>query len=319
MRGALSFARAVIGKAPSTTLRVVPLPRKRGRINGADLGSSPAKRGRGTAEGGGGGISFRPALALLAFLLTFPCLQAAAQAPTAANPEGIQIGLSTDVVSISADFTGADLTIFGAIDNVDPLVARQGRYDVIVVLEGPARPVVVRRKDRILGMWINTQSETFVNVPMSYSIATTRMMQDITDPQSYRRLSLGPDNIYLQPEETDDPVTIDEFTDALRERKKATGLYNERIGGVQFLSQNLFRATVALARNVPVGTHKARAFLFKNGLFLRETSAQLAIVKSGFEQSIFSFADNYAFAYGVVAVLLAVFTGWAGSFVFRRE
>jgi ApbE superfamily uncharacterized protein (UPF0280 family) len=48
--------------APSTTLRVVPLPRERGRIraaDGLDAGFSPAKRGRGTAEGGGGGVAQR--------------------------------------------------------------------------------------------------------------------------------------------------------------------------------------------------------------------------------------------------------------------
>ena len=33
------------------------------------------------------------------------------------NPENIEIGLSTDRVSITSDFSGADLTIFGAIDN----------------------------------------------------------------------------------------------------------------------------------------------------------------------------------------------------------
>jgi len=261
-----------------------------------------------------------PATLFTALLLVLASwsTHALAQATTA-NPEGIEIGLSTDAVSITADFTGADLTIFGALDNVDPLVARQGRYDVIVVLEGPARPVVVRRKDRILGMWINVESQTFVNVPVSYSLATTRMLQDITDPKSYRQLALGSDNLYLQPEELDDPVTIDEFTDALRERKKATRLFSERVGGVQFLSQNLFRATVSLARNVPVGTHKARAFLFKSGVFIKETSAPLAIVKSGFEQSIFSFAQDYGFFYGVVAVLIAILIGWAGSIVFRRD
>ncbi|WP_082549925.1 endonuclease domain-containing protein [Mesorhizobium sp. Root157] len=45
-------------KPPPPPPSAVPLPRKRGRINGGDgldLGSSPAKRGRGTAEGGGGG------------------------------------------------------------------------------------------------------------------------------------------------------------------------------------------------------------------------------------------------------------------------
>jgi uncharacterized protein (TIGR02186 family) len=244
---------------------------------------------------------------------------AVAQEQPPQNPEGIQIGLSTDVVSISADFAGANLTIFGALDNVDPFLARQNRYDVVVVLEGPARPVIVRRKDRILGMWINTDSETFVNVPVSYSVATTRPIQDIADPMTFRRLALGVDWLYLQPEEAGDPVKIDEFTDALRDRKEATGLFSLRVGGVQFLSQNLFRATVALPRNVPVGTHKARAFLFKNGAFLKESSAQLAIVKSGFEQSLFRFAHDYSLFYGLFAVLLAVSTGWFASLVFRRD
>ena len=133
--------------------------------------------------------------------------------------------------------------------------------------------------------------------------------------KTFRQLSLGADSIYLQPEEQDDPVTLDEFTDALRARKKATGLWNVRAGGVQFLSQNLFRATVSLARDVPVGTHKARAFLFKNGVFIKETSAPLAIVKSGFEQSISDFAREHSFFYGVAAVLLAILIGWTGSLV----
>jgi len=40
-----------------------------------------------------------------------------------------------------------------------------------------------------------------------------------------------------------------------------------RVGGVEFLSQSLFRASLPLSPSVPVGTHKARAFLFKNGVF----------------------------------------------------
>jgi uncharacterized protein (TIGR02186 family) len=236
------------------------------------------------------------------------------------NPESIEIGLSTDRVSITSDFAGADLTIFGAIDNPDPLISRQGRYDIIVVLEGPARPVVVRRKDRILGMWINTRSETFVNVPISYSVATTRAFQDMTDPNNYKRLSLGASNIYMEPEnKRANPVTIQEFTEALRERKQATGLYNVRIGGVQPLSQNLFRATLELAPNVPVGTHRARAFLFRNGIFIKETSAQLAILKAGFEQSIFRASQDYGFLYGLFAVTLAMLTGWLGRLVFRKD
>lgn len=240
--------------------------------------------------------------------------------PQTANQESIQIGLSTNRVAITADFDGADLTIFGSLENVDPLVARQGRYDVIVVLEGPARDVVVRRKDRVLGMWINTASETFVNVPVSYSVATTRMPQDITDTESYRRLSLGVDNLHISPLDRDgNPATIQEFKLGLRERKTAAGLFSMRIGGVEFLSQSLFRASLPLSPSVPVGTHKARAFLFKNGVFIKESSAQLSIVKSGFEQTIHRFSTNHGPSYGILATLLAVLTGWLGRIIFRKD
>ena len=244
-------------------------------------------------------------------------LPAHAQTP---HEESIQIGLSTDKIAITAGFSGADLTIFGALEDADPLIARQGRYDVVVVLEGPARPIVVRRKDRVLGVWINMESEAFENVPVSYSVATTRAFQDITDPTSYKQLSLGAGNIYMQPAEPgQSPATIEEFTAALRQRKAATGLYSENVGGVQFLSQNLFRATVRLAPDVPVGTHKARAFLFKNGLFLKENAAQLEIRKSGFEQAVYRTAHRHGLFYGFLAVGLAMLTGWVGRVVFRRD
>lgn len=240
--------------------------------------------------------------------------------PPPPNRESIQIGLSTNRVAITADFDGADLTIFGSLDNIDPTLARYGRYDIIVVLEGPARNVVVRRKDRVLGMWINTESETFVNVPVSYSVATTRMPQDITDAESYRRLSLGIDDVHITPLDREgNPATIEEFRRGLRDRKKAGGLFSMRIGGVEFLSQSLFRAALPLSPSVPVGTHRARAFLFKNGVFIRESSAQLAIVKSGFEETIHRFSVNHGPSYGILAVLLAVLTGWIGRIVFRKD
>src|SRR5690606_31491195 len=122
------------------------------------------------------------------FSMLLLMVMAAGEAPAQdqSPSEGVQIGLSTDAISITSDFAGANLTIFGALDNIDPQVSRQGRYDIVVVLEGPPRTVVVRKKTRVLGMWINTDSMVFVNVPASYSVAMTRPPQDITDPASYR-------------------------------------------------------------------------------------------------------------------------------------
>lgn len=249
-----------------------------------------------------------------------PVVQPAPPAPPSPLAENVQIGLSTNRISITSDFAGADLTIFGAIDGIDPQLARMGRYDIIVVLQGPSRPLVVRRKSRVLGVWMNTESETFLNVPASYSIATTRAFQDITVPASYRQLSLGTEHLFLAAADTDSAQpTLVEFRAALRDRKRDAGLYTERVGGVRFLSQNLFRATVSLAPNVPLGTHRARAFLFRNGVFVGESSTSLGIYKAGFEQGLYDAAHQHGFLYGLFAVVLAAITGWLGSIVFRRD
>lgn len=232
--------------------------------------------------------------------------------------ESIQIGLSTDTIGITSSFSGADLTIFGALENADPEVRRTGRYDVVVVLEGPPRLATVRRKERFFGLWINRQAESFENVPASYSIATTRAVQDITTETSYRQLALGAPNLAFNLGAAENE-RIDEFSGALRAIKRNTGLYTERIGGVRFLSQNLFRASLAIPANVPVGTHRARAFLFRNGVFIDEMSAPLVIVKSGFEATIYNMAKTQGLTYGLFAVALAVVTGWLGRVMFRRD
>ncbi len=183
--------------------------------------------------------------------------------PQLQNPsdETIEIGLSTETVAITSNFGGTDLTIFGALDNADPAIQRQGRYDIIVVLQGPSRDLVVRKKDRYLGVWINADSETFMGVPLSYSLASTRNLQDIADEQIYRQLSVGVRNFYLAPEYPGSlSGNIATFGNELREIKIRQGLYSQRIGGVEFISRTLFRATLSLPANVPVGRHRPARF-----------------------------------------------------------
>lgn len=234
--------------------------------------------------------------------------------------ERIEIGLSTDHVAITPDFSGTNLVIFGALDNIDPLINREGGYDIVVVLEGPSRPVIIRKKTRVVGMWINTQSQEFRNVPSSYSMALTRNPQDITDDANYKWLSLGAESINMLPEEDGNaPKLTEEFEKALVTKKQDAGLYTQRVGGVRFLSRNLFRATLSLAPNVPVGTHIAHAYLFRNRVFVTETSAPLTIQKAGAEQRIFETAHDHSLVYGLLAVALAAVTGWLGRVLFRKD
>lgn len=234
--------------------------------------------------------------------------------------ERIDIGISTNEIAITSDFSGADITVFGAIDGADELLLATFAYDVVVALEGPRKSSTVRRKERVAGIWINRHSIRFEPIPASYSMSSTRPLADIANLMELSSRDIGIDNIRLVPTGGfGDGSRLTDFREALRRIKQASGLYQRAPTGVQFISKALFRATVRLPANIPVGQHKVRAVLYKNNQFVMEKVIPLRVVKTGLEQFIYNFAHVYSLAYGIIAVLLATVTGWLSSVIFRKD
>lgn len=257
------------------------------------------------------------------FLASFPAAAQLADPTVTINDkfsERIDIGISTNQIAITSDFSGADITVFGAIDGADELLLATFAYDIVVALEGPRQSTTVRRKERVAGIWINRHSIRFEPIPASYSLSSTRPLADIANLMELATHDIGINNVRLVPTgEVGDGSRLTEFRDALRRIKQADGLYQRAPTGVQFISKSLFRASVRLPANIPVGQHKVRAVLYKNSQFVMEKVIPLRVVKTGLEQFIYNFAHNYSLAYGVVAVLLATLTGWLGSVIFRKD
>ena len=42
---------------------------------------------------------------------------------------------------------------------------RRGGYDIVVTVTGPRQTLRTRRKERVLGIWVNVDSREFVNAP----------------------------------------------------------------------------------------------------------------------------------------------------------
>ena len=239
---------------------------------------------------------------------------------TAQETADVQIGLSSDTVEITSNFDGTDLVIFGSIEGGDRELLEARGYDIVVVLFGPREEIVVRRKERKLGIWVNGDSMRFSDVPSSYSVATTRSLSNIADEEAIKILQLGLDNINVVQEEGDNnDENLETFRDSLARLKVSQSLFLERIGGVQFLSPTLFKASLALPANVPIGKHTANAFLFKDGQFLNAKHVEMQVRKIGFEQFTYELAHKNGLLYGIIAVLVAVATGWLASVVFGKD
>jgi uncharacterized protein (TIGR02186 family) len=100
--------------------------------------------------------------------LLLPGAQAnAAEEP---RPEQVQSDISTREISIESNFTGIEIVLFGSVDFSRAPSPDEGPYDVIMTIRGPNRPIVVRRKERIAGLWMNGPSKTFPSVPGFYAV-----------------------------------------------------------------------------------------------------------------------------------------------------
>lgn len=253
-------------------------------------------------------------------LIVFIAILAVARSAFAqdALTERIEIGLSTNVVDITSNFAGETLTIFGAVDNADPLIQRQGRYDIAVVLTGPNSNITARRKGRVLGVWMNVDNLELTNVPLSYLITSTRFVRDMAETATIERLSLDIEKVSLTRDEAIRARNA-EFLQEVRRLKIEESLYRSFPGGVQFISQSLFKASLELPANVPLGQHVARVYLFKQGALVAQTQATLNIRKAGLEFAVFEFSKDQGLVYGLSCVLAGLIIGWLGRIVFKRD
>ncbi|MGI9356694.1 MAG: TIGR02186 family protein [Rhizobiaceae bacterium] len=243
---------------------------------------------------------------------------------TVALAEDLQIGLSDDGVSIESNFAGTEVAVFGAIEDPDELALVRNAYDVVVIIQGPPKAVVVRQKQRRFGIWINGAAQTFNRVPSFYTISSTGPLSEITTAETLTMLQLGFDNIQMRPltkdeSQKDDAIQQAVYKESLSRLRVANKLFVEDIGGVDFLSPTLFRARLKVPANIPIGHHRARAYLFRDGEFLITRSVLLEVAKRGFEQQTYNLAHRNGLLYGFLAVLIAIFTGWLASVIFRKD
>jgi uncharacterized protein (TIGR02186 family) len=262
----------------------------------------------------------RAALSLAALLLALTSAPAqAVEAETVPTPrEELQAELSTREISIQSNFTGIEILIYGSVDFSQAMAPDQGIYDVIIVIRAPAQPIVARRKERVAGIWINSPGKVFPSVPGFYAALSTRPFRAITSDETLKSLGIGLANLDFGRVSKDNPDE-ETFRSAVIRLTEEQKLFQEHDDGVAFIGRSLFRATVGLPVNVPIGRYTADVYLFRDGQLVSKNQSTLEVNKAGFEQLIYLLAFKRPFIYGVLAVLIAVLAGLAGWAAFRRD
>ncbi|MEZ5831221.1 MAG: TIGR02186 family protein [Dongiaceae bacterium] len=227
--------------------------------------------------------------------------------------KGIVADVDDHLVEITTDFAGQDILVFGAID---------APGDVILVMRGPSSRLLVHRKDRIAGVWVNADSIEFDGVPSLYGVASSRPLYEILTPDVLDRYQLGVGRVHFDAVDNSIPG-VGPFRTALVQQKRKQGLYADRVGRVTFVGTTLFRANLHLPSNVPTGTFLIDVYLVRDGKIVDAQNMPLVVSKVGFGADIYKYANarsiTQRFAYGVTAVLVSLLTGWLAHLIFRKR
>src|ERR1700678_1444234 len=87
-----------------------------------------------------------------------------------AEAQTLAADLSSHVIGITTGFVGANLVLFGSTDKPG---------DIAVIVRGPPTDITVRRKQKILGVWINGSSAVFHDAPSFYAVAASKPLSEL--------------------------------------------------------------------------------------------------------------------------------------------
>jgi uncharacterized protein (TIGR02186 family) len=225
------------------------------------------------------------------------------------TPELI-VDLSRPRVSITSAFQGESILLFGMFDPPG---------EIVVVVIGPPVRETVLRKQRVLGLWLNTSRQAFDDVPAYYSIAASQPLQRLLARSAGGEILSLEDRLQSvrsvgQREHGD----LTRFRLGLVEVKRREGLYPADIGQVTIQANRLFRVELPFPSRLPEGTYEVRTYLLHEGRIVAAVSRPLPVGKVGFSAQLAGWADNDGPLYGLGAIFMALLVGWAGGAVMRR-
>ena len=215
--------------------------------------------------------------------------------------------LSNYRIAMDAGFNGTRLFLFGV---------RNDNGDIVVVIRGPEKNYIVRKKEKIAGVWVNRDRMKFYNVPNYYAVASSRPLLDINKSVLFTKLGIGEDNLLNNPS-IPDAENLDEFESAFLSHQHFNRLYYTNPDNISFISETLFKTVIEFSDNIPPGDYTAEIYLISDGEIVGMQSTPISVVKSGLDAFIYNYAHNSPALYGISAVILALSVGWLAGRLFE--
>jgi uncharacterized protein (TIGR02186 family) len=219
--------------------------------------------------------------------------------------------VSPATVPIGAFFNGQTVTVSGTIP--------AGAQAVLEVM-GTSAEEPLMRKGRRGGLWMNVGEITVHDAPSLYLVMSTSKELLTAPPAAatwgYRALEQR-----LSFTGRIEPAERQEFMDQFLQLKESEHIYATWPGALKVTAaaggESPVAATFPLPTNTKPGTYKVCLSVIQDGQVVNQTCTDLTVALVGFPALLASLAYQHGAAYGVIAVVIAIVTGFAMGFLFK--
>jgi hypothetical protein len=242
-------------------------------------------------------------------LLLLLCL--GLSAPALAGSDPLELQVWPDVVEIGAFFSGHEVKISGIIP--------QGAQAVVEII-GPTGAEHLMRKGRRGGLWMNVGELEVDGAPSLYLAASTTPALLKAPPAEAvwgypalkKQIRFAGE---VKPEERD--MFLDQFFQ-LKESDEIFGAFPGTLK-LKEASQNLqtVAGTISLPTKVRPGAYRVSLTVVQGSQVIAQQDRELKVVMVGFPAMLASLAYEHGLTYGILAVIIAIVTGFAMGYLFK--
>ena len=215
--------------------------------------------------------------------------------------------ISDNKINIDVGFKGAKLLFFGVIDE---------EGDVVVSVTGPRKTVKVRKKEKKMGIWLNSDTKVFFDVPSYYYVASTRPLKELKAENVLQINQVGIENIRFAGAEEQEERS--NWVNGIIKSMIEAGRYNPEQGLIQISDKRLFKTELNFSAELVDGQYLVDTLLLKKGDVIAARRSFINVSKSGYGEKIYKMANNNSLFYGLTAVLFAIIFGFIVHAITRR-
>jgi hypothetical protein len=226
-----------------------------------------------------------------------------------------ELKVAPSSLAISEFFQGSQITVSANIPK---------GIDAIIEFKGPALKDQLMRKGRRGGLWMNVGEIDVEGAPSLYLFMST-------DP-NVLSASNNPDSAWgyaaLQKQVkfsgSGPGVEPSEIFQQFLKLKKNGGLYGVFPGSIKVLSgtsgdRSTVEGKIQLPGKISPGNYQICLYVLNKGSLAEKQCVDFPVTMEGLPAILASLAHHHATAYGLLAVFIAIVTGFATGFVFKGK